>query len=254
MKKIHFLAVFAAVVSLISGCASVEEQIFPADITLKELEKRINKASDPDGVFANSKSYIMRQEVRTSQFLDEDQVKMVELKFEKPDKLALITYDENQPASIFCTDGKDGWIADCSSRKIVQLEENGLKRMQMLTRLSTPGSGGYAAVFSKVEVNKCINEEGEFYRITCYPEYQKYPIYFYVDSNDFLLRKMNMTVEVDGKTFDYENRIIDYETREGVNIPMVTEVKQMGVTQKSKVIFYRLNPQIPESDFQPPVF
>ena len=65
---------------------------------------------------------------------------------------------------------------------------------------------------------------------------------------------MKMTVEVNGRSFDYENRIVDYELKEGVNIPAVTELEQMGVSQSSKVIFYRLNPQIPASDFQPPVF
>jgi hypothetical protein len=240
--------------AILVGCASVKEEIMVSDITLAELEQRIQKATDPDGVFAASKSYVMRQEVRTKQFLDEDNIKMVELKFEKPDKLALLTYEDNKVASIFCTDGKYGWIADCKSRKIAQLDAEGLKRMQVLSRLSTPGSGGYAAAFPKVELDKCIDADGEFYRVTCYPEHQKTPIYFYVDADDFLLRKMKMTVEVNGRSFDYENRILDYEMKEGVNIPAVTQLEQMGVSQSSKVIFYRLNPQIPASDFQAPVF
>ena len=253
MKRIVFAA-FAVLGILLTGCASGKERIFPADISLSELEARINKATDPEGVFAASKSYIMKQEVRRKQFLDEDDIKMVELKFEKPDKLALLTYDDNQLTSIFCTDGKRGWVADCKSRKIVQLEKEGLKRMQLLSRLSAPGSGGYAAVFPKVELSKCIDSDGEFYLITCYPENQPYPIYFYVDSDDFLLRKMKMKVAIDGKNFDYESRIVDYEVREGVKIPAVTELEQMGITQSSKVIFYRINPEIPASDFQPPVF
>ncbi|MBO7327145.1 MAG: hypothetical protein J6W00_00045 [Lentisphaeria bacterium] len=253
MKRVFF-AVFAVLAVLLTGCVSSGEKVFPADISLSELESRINKATDPEGVFAASKSYIMKQEVRVRQFLDDDDVKMVELKFEKPDKLALLTYDDNQLSSIFCTDGKRGWVADCKSRKIVQLENEGLKRMQLLSRLSRPGSGGYADVFSKVELDKCIDDDGEFYRITCYPENQPYPICFYVDIDEFLLRKMKMKVLVEGKTFDYENRIIDYEVREGVKIPAVTQLEQMGISQSAKVIYYRLNPVIPASDFQPPVF
>lgn len=253
MKKI-WLSCFAAALFLFSGCVSDQDQLFPSDITLKELETRINKASDPDGLFAASKSYIMRQEVRTKVFLDEDNITMVEVKFEKPDKLALITYSDNREASIFCTDGQKGWIADCKSRKIVQLEKKGLERMQMLASLSRPGSGGYEAVFPKVELHKCENKDGDFYRITCYPANQEHPIFFYVDEDDYLLRRIKMKVEVDGKTFDYENRIIEYETREGVNIPMQTQVEQMGISQECRVILYRLNPEIPASDFLPPVF
>ena len=253
MKRVVF-AVFAVLAVLLTGCVSSGEKVFPADISLSELESRINKATDPEGVFAVSKSYIMKQEVRVKQFLDDDDVKMVELKFEKPDKLALLTYDDNQLSSIFCTDGKRGWVADCKNRKIVQLENEGLKRMQLLSRLSRPGSGGYADVFPKVELDKCIDDDGEFYRITCYPENQPYPICFYVDSDEFLLRKMKMKVLVEGKTFDYENRIIDYEVREGVKIPAVTQLEQMGISQSAKVIYYRINPVIPASDFQPPVF
>ena len=102
--------------------------------------------------------------------------------------------------------------------------------------------------------HKCTNEDGEFYRVTCYGHFQKEPMYFYIGSKDFLLRRVRMKVEVkDGSSYNYENRIFNYEMREGVLIPMKTEIRQNGAVQESKVIYYKLNTPIPARDFLPPI-
>ena len=255
MKKCFVFIAAAVAVFGLFGCVSDKDVLLPSDLTVGELEKQMNSATDPRGVFAASNSYIMRQEIREKQFLDDDVIKMVEVKFEKPDKLALTTYEDNQIASVFCTDGKRGWIADYNSKKVVMLSERGLRRMNMLAALSRPGSGGYQAVFDKVEINKCTNKDGEFYRLTCYGKEQPYPMYLYVDSRNFLLRQAKMKVSVNDKdAFDYESRILNYGKREGVLIPMHTEVRQLGAVQRSKVIHYELNRKFDSSDFQAPVF
>ncbi|MBE6375861.1 MAG: hypothetical protein E7050_05280 [Lentisphaerae bacterium] len=254
-KMVLFLAAFVLIL-FAGGCATeIIDVVSPADISLAELEKRMNAASDPDGLFAASSSYVMRQEVKQEFFLDDDIVQMVEVKFEKPDKIALITFVDNEPSNIFCTDGKRGWIADYASRKIVLLDEKGLDRMQMLASLGRPGSGGYSAVFKDVQLVKCSNELGNFYRLECRLENQEYPIYFYVDMDDYLLRRVKMKVQIgENDVFDYENRIMKYELREGVVIPVETQVHQLGDTQECKVLYYQLNPKFPANDFQPPVF
>ena len=250
--KFFCAAAFSAVVC---GCAANKEILSVSDLSVAELEKRMNAAVDPQGLFAASKSYVMRQEIREKQWLDEDTVKMVELKFEKPDKLALITYDDNQISSVFCSDGSRGWIADYNSKKVMQLDAKGLRRMQTLTSLSRPGGGGYQSVFKRVDIHKCVNDDGIFYRLSCYGSEQEYPLYFYIDAKDYLLRRAKMKVVVgDGKVLDYENRIDGYAMRDGVVIPIECEVRQLGATQKSKVIHYELNAKFAPSEFQAPVF
>lgn len=253
MKKFGFVFGLAVLLA-VSGCVSTQDVLSESDLTLTELEKKINQATDSDGLFAASNSYIMRQEVAEKHLLDDDEVQMVEVKFERPDRFALTTYKDNQIATVFCTDGKSGWVADYGSRKTLRLDENALRRMQMLASLGRPNSGGYSAIFKKVEVHRCSNQDGKFYRIDCYGLDQEHPVYFYVDAEKYLLRKVKMTVVVGGNSFDYENHILDYERRNGVLIPMKTRIKQLGAIQESKVIHYQLNPVIPASDFQPPVF
>ena len=256
MKKIWIFAGIVLSVVWFCGCASVaEDQLSDSDLTVEELEVRMNKASDPQGIFAASRSYTMRQEIIEKYFLNDDVTRMFELKFEKPGKMALITYEDNKPGSVFCTDGKNGWVADYGSRKIVRLEKSALNRMQTLANLGQPGVGGFKKVFPKVEVFKCTNEEGNFYRIDCYGSESPYPVYFYLDADTFLTRKVCMKLALaDGKTVDYSNRITSYEMRDGVMVPVTTKIEQDGVVQESKVIFYRINPTFSADEFLPPIF
>lgn len=256
MGKVSLLLSAFVLVLIAGGCATeIVDQISASDITLEELEKRMNSACDPKGLFAASSSYSLRQEIRQELFLDDDIVQMVEVKFEKPDKIALITFVDNEPANIFCTDGHRGWIADYNSRRILLLEEKGLSRMQMLASLGKPGSGGYSAVFKDVRLVGCVNELGSFYRLECRSENQEHPIFFYIDKNDYLLRRVKMKVQLaDDTSFDYENRILKYELHEGVVIPVETQVIQQGEVQECKVLYYQLNPKFPASAFLPPVF
>ena len=256
MRKLCLFAAILFTAALFCGCATeVVDVLSESDLTLDELEKRMNSASDPDGVFAASKSYTMRQEIIEKYWLNDDVVKMVELKFEKPGKMALITYEDNKPGSVFCTDGKRGWIADYGSRKIVQLEKNALNRMLTLSSLGQPGGGGFNKVFAKVDVFKCTNEEGSFYRIDCYGSESPYPVHFYLDSETFLTRKVCMKFEIAGsKTVNYSNRIIEYDERDGVMVPVTTEIEQDGEVQECKVIYYRINPVFTADEFLPPVF
>ena len=256
MKKNIVNCFFIGIVALFSGCAAdLTDVLAPSPLSLEELEKRMNAASDPQGNFASSKSYIMKQEIKELYWLNDDVIRMVEVKFEKPDKFALITYDDNQPASVFCTDGNSGWVAYYKDRKIVRLDEAGLRRMRALASLWTPGAGGYSSVFKDVQVYKCTNEEGRFFRIDCKGPELSEPISFYVDADDYLLRRVKMNFQLPGgKSSRYENIILDYELRDGVRIPMATRIIQDGVKQESKVIYYKLNPEIPAGDFQPPVF
>ncbi|MBE6359425.1 MAG: hypothetical protein E7057_09315 [Lentisphaerae bacterium] len=256
MKQKFFLFVFAILTAGMSGCSTASiDTLSPADITIAELEKRTNAAIDPEGRFAVCGSYIMRQEITEKNLLNDDDIKMVEVKFEKPDKIALITYEDNEPDSVFCTNGKQGWVASHRSRKIIQLDEKGLERMQMLTRLGQPGNSSYSAVFARVELNKCVNDDGEFYRVDCFNGSSEYPVSFYIDSKNYLTRMVKMKFTApSGAVINYTNRILKYEMREGVQIPMSTVIDQDGTVQESKVIFYRLNPKFSADEFLPPVF
>ena len=59
----RFIKLISGIIAgvLITGCASTmdEDILSPSDLTLEELEARRNAATDPEGRFAASGSYIM---------------------------------------------------------------------------------------------------------------------------------------------------------------------------------------------------
>lgn len=254
MKKIwQVLVCGAAMVMFLAGCASNEDSLMPSDLTLAEVEKRIDKATDPNGAFAKSRTYTMLQQISVPRFLDDPEESLMEVKFEHPAKFCMISYEDNQPVSTVCSDGKSGWVADHRNRKIKILDGTELRRVQVMSQLGNPRES-YLKIFPKVEIYRCTNEEGNFYRIDCYGEGQKTPVSVYVDDKDFFIRRMKFDLPVGSGNLDYDARIIQYELRDGVMIPVLTEITQNGEKMESRITSYKLNAPIPETDFVPPVF
>ena len=249
MKKILFAAA-SALVLICCGCAPVET-LTPSDLTLEQLEERMNKSMDPLGNYARSKTCVIRQEVEVPQFLDEPQVFMIETKMKRPDSFRITTYNNNEPIRVVCSDGKHGWTADYRDRKVSMLDGDRLKQMLILSRFSNPG-GGYKNIFKKVDVAKCSNEDGNFYLITAVGENGS-SFKIYVDPEEFFIRRIFGDMKVGSGTLDYDSRIGSYNRRDGVMIPQTTELTQNGQKQSSKVIFYQLDTVFPETEFLPPV-
>ncbi|MBQ9804234.1 MAG: hypothetical protein IJW35_05250, partial [Lentisphaeria bacterium] len=80
------------------------------------------------------------------------------------------------------------------------------------------------------------------------------PVSVYVDDKDFFIRRMKFDLPVGSGNLDYDARIIQYELRDGVMIPVLTEITQNGEKMESRITSYKLNAPIPETDFVPPVF
>ena len=253
MKKYLVWMCFAVAVMVFAGCASDKDILTPSDLTLAEIEQRIDKAADPDGVFMKSRTYTMLQQISVPRFLDDPEESLMEIKFEHPAKFCMISYEDNQPVSTVCSDGKSGWAADHSSRKIKIFDGAELRRLQVMSQLGNPRES-YLKIFPKVEVFRCTNEEGSFYRIDCYGAGQQEPVSVYVDSKDFFIRRIKFDLAVGSGRLDYDARIIQYELREGVMIPVLTKITQNGEKMESRITSYKLNVEIPETDFIPPVF
>ena len=253
MKKFLYAVCCGAVMLFAAGCATVKEQTSASDITLAELEKRMAHATDPEGIFAKSKSCSMLQRITVKRFLDESAEHLVDVKIERPDKFALVTYTDNKPSVMWCSNGKQGWIADYSSRKVMTLDGEALRRMSVMAQISNPQES-YSRIFPKVELFRCVNGSGDFYRIDCYGAGQASPIHIYVDAASYLIKRMRFNQPVGSGRIVYDAEIEQYEKREGVMIPVVTRIVQNGEKQECRITSYRLNVPIPETDFIPPVF
>ena len=239
--------------SVFFGCSTAEDVLRPAELSLPELERRMHNATDPHGNFAKSRTYSMLQTISTPQFLDDPVEELVEVKFEHPNKFSLISYKDNKPEAMWCSNGQRGWVIDYGKRDIRVLDGTELRRMLLMAQSSNPRER-FGKIFAKVDLHRCTNEEGEFYRLDCYDEGQSSPIYIYIDAGSFLMRRMKFDLPVGSGRLEYDARIRQYELREGVMVPVTTDIVQNGEKQHSKITSYQLNPEFQELDFMPPVF
>ena len=253
MKKWLSLAAAGIAAVVFFGCSTPEDALRPAEISLAELEQRMHKATDPQGNFAKSRTYSMLQTISTPQFLDDPEEQLVEVKFERPNKFSLISYKDNKPVAMWCSNGERGWVIDYGKRDIRVLAGSELRRMRLMSQISNPQES-FSKIFVKVDLHRCTNEDGEFYRIDCYGEEQTSPLSIYIDADSFLMRRMKFDLPVGSGRLEYDARIRQYELREGVMVPVTTDIVQNGEKQYSKITSYQLNPEFQELDFMPPVF
>lgn len=252
MKLFHMLFL-AAVLLVTAGCASFEEEIFSSDISIDELEKRMQQAMDPNGRFVRAKSYIMRQQITTDRsWMEMPDVQMVEVKFRAPDQFKLTTYTDNEPEHAIIANGSEGWFVDMNRKKVIRLEKKKLEGVLTLARLTNPGIR-LKNVFRQVSIDRSRIGEEVFYRLTC-SRGKDSPIYIYISSKDFFSKRLRMSTDGSSSRIDYDSQMLNYSMYEGVMIPDESIVYQGSIEQKSKVIYYKLDVALEDKEFLPPLF
>ena len=251
--RLFFMLFFAVFLLLAGGCTSFSEEISAADISIDELEKRMQQAMDPNGRFARAKSYVMRQQVTTDRsWMELPEVQMVEIKFRAPDQFKLTTYTDNEPEQMIIASGNEGWFVNMDSKKVVRLDRHKLESVLMLARLTNPGTP-LKEVFKKISIDRSRIGDEDFYRLTCFRE-KDTPMYIYVGCKDFFSRRLRMTMGVPGSRIKYDSRMLNYSMYEGVMIPDESIVHQGSIEQKSKVIYYKLDVELDDKEFRVPLF
>jgi outer membrane lipoprotein-sorting protein len=243
-----------AVLAFVSGCAETfREELSKSDITVEQLEGRMRQAMDPTGRFAGAKTYVMRQQITTEQgWMDPPLIQMVEIKFRRPDQFKLTTYTDNDPETAIIANGKSGWMVDLKNKKSAPLDGVALRRVLGMVRLTDPGNR-FEDVFPKVDIDRSIVDGEPFYRLTCRGE-DGVPVYIYVGAKDNLNRRVRMKISVNGTLLDYDSQMLAYSMYEGVMIPDESVVRQGGTGQKTKVVYYKLDVPLEDSEFRPPLF
>ena len=253
MKKISVLLL--GIILLISaGCAAPEqEEIMASDLTIEELESRMKKAMDPNGRFARARTYVMRQQVVTERgWLETPIVQMVEVKFRQPDQFKLTTYTDNEAELSIIANGSAGWMVDLKREKVVKLDKEGLERVLVMVRLTNPGNR-LKNVFESVSLDRCRLDGENYYRFTCRNK-DRNPMYIYVGEKDYFNKRLRMDLEVGKSSIKYDSKMQGYSMYEGVMIPDESLVIQGNTAQKSKVIYYKLDENLSDEEFRPPLF
>ena len=251
MKKIVSRWLIPAFLAMAAfGCASLpDEELSPSDLSLKELEERMAKATDPEGHYGSAQSFVMRQEVTTKRFLDSPIVQMVETKFMRPDYFKITTYDDNQPSFAIISNGESSWTVNFQTKKVKVLDAESLRESKILGEITKPGSR-LSSIFKDVKVQLCRIGDERFYKLTC-RNGDGATLSVYVDADTYQTSRIG----VEGKDgLKYDSSLKGYGLYEGVRIPEETTVRSGSGENVSKVIYYKLNTPLDPAEFKPPVF
>ncbi len=254
MMKHCFISSVCVAAVLFCGCAMFEpaEEITPSDLTLEELQAKRRAAMDPQGRYATAKTTLQRQSVLTERFLDEPDEAIMLVQFERPDKLNMTTFVDNEPVSSIITNENAGWIVSYGKRdeKTLELSPEQLEHIRLLSHISSP-AGKIEEFFDKIEIVRCKTKDGDFYKLSCIDK-DREPVELYIDAKNYLPRRMRAALTINGNTIDYDSQILRYSLFDGVMVPAETIVKQNGIRQVSKVLLYRLDVPFKAQDFLPP--
>ncbi|MBR1966121.1 MAG: hypothetical protein IKA22_05880 [Lentisphaeria bacterium] len=258
MKKHIIHGFFAALCALLfCGCASLET-LEESDLTIAELEEKMEKAMDPSGAFRRATSYVQREMLKIEGVFFDD-IYQIDLKYKKPDFLRLTTLENNQPISGVIYNAGSAWQVDYNEKKVKEITGADLIRLNMLHKLTTP-TEKYSQIFKEIKVFRCkfADDDGEYYKIVCNPANKKNTVSVYVDANDFLPRRIDadLTVIFENKPVEFESSCVieSYELMDGVMIPQKAVSVSNGIESTTTVFDYKLNVNIPDSEFLPPVF
>lgn len=234
----------------IAGCSSLpDEELYPVDITLETIETNMQKALDPDGRYAKAGSYFQRQTSVTENWLEETiDESLTDVWFLAPDKLKMVRNVDNRPQSGIIIDGDRGWQCDYAYRSTSKLSEAQMTLVKTLIQIANPGSR-LSKVFDDVSISGCIMEDRDYYRISCSvneADKSAPKLNIYVDKTDFLIKAYRI-----GNSM---STIVRYGMHEGVRIPVEILTVSGGNRTRVKVVDYRLDVPIAETEFLPPVY
>lgn len=257
MKKYFALTILAAAALLLCGCIAAET-LSPADIGIAELEEKMEKAMDPKGAFRNADSYVQREMLKIEGIFT-DSIYQIDLKYKKPHFFKLTTLENNEPVSAVIFNAGSAWQVDYAEKNVSEITGADLVRLNVLYRLTTPNEK-YSRLFKSVKVFHCKfpDDPTDYYKIVCLPQNPENNISIYVNANDFLPRriKADLVLPMQDKKveFEYTGFIDTYESMDNVMIPQKTTGISNGIESTTTVFDYKLNVDIPDSEFLPPVF
>lgn len=247
MKNLIYIFFLLSIVYC-GGCqmfSEVEER--PADISLTELQKRMHKAMDPEGLYRKSKTYVQKQMLVIKKDWEDEKSFIIEVKYKRPNKMKMTTLEDNRPTTSLIFNGQNAWVVQYGAKTRRKVKGKNLERMKVLFALGKPGMT-FEQIFKNVKISETDIDDLPYYKLTCISKYQNEPtIIIYVGKNNFLTKRIEIPPRV-------VSTIDKYGLYDGVITPEET-TEELGDSKKHyRLITYKLNVDIPDSEFFPPMF
>ena len=267
-KLFSFIASGMAGVLLLASCGTLTEmerieklrlavQGERAELSATQLMERMREANDPDSVFLNSKSYIMRQNLSNETEKDGKRVTQeysAEIKFRADGSLKQTSFHFNNPIKVLIRRGDDAYVLDPSRKTGSKISTREGELFNFFTAMMNP-KNKYTDIFPKVELDVVYEGKERLFRLVCYTGIERVaPYVFYIDAATFLTKRLEtIMVTDDGREYLYIAESQDYQVRNKVKMPMTSIVQVVGKsTDVIQTTEFILNPEIKDSEFEVP--
>ncbi|HPO90678.1 MAG TPA: hypothetical protein P5270_06420 [Victivallales bacterium] len=238
MKKIRNLLLVGLIISFIMNLNS-------EDFNCREISIKIKNASDPNSVFQSAKTYIIKQKIEVTG--GKKGVFEAEIKYKSPDMLKTSYFFRDKLMNSIIIKGDKIWKIsgiDNAAHEITGIEK---ERIKLFHDISSPKTL-LCDVFDDMKIERVKINDEDLLKIICHPKKEDLPqITFFVAEGNYLQRRM-LTTNENGDAYSAE--IIKYSLIENVFIPAETKVLTGGIEQRIILEDFRLNTDIPDSEFE----
>lgn len=230
-----------------------------SDMSVSQLIDRMHEATDPKNVWRDSKSYRMRQSVRTEERHGLSKIEKFyssELRYRQPGELRQTSFRDGNPFKVLIhRDGK-AWDVDPAKKTAREYQPGfSYNLFRVFIGMSDPRKT-FKDLFSEVEIAVVYPEgKGRCYRIICRtadPGIAPYVVY--VNADTFLTERVETVLYTeDGAQYLYRSEPLAYKWVENVKIPVQTRVT-IGERSAEDYLTdeFMINPEFPDSDFEVP--
>ena len=221
------------------------------DKAIDELIARIKKAVDPDGVMSKIKTQATKSEISIpAQNLKVNSI----ILYKFPYKSKNLTEIPGVMMSVRVYNGKEGWeFSPAAGIRDIKGKELAIMRLEL--DMKNPVRK-MREIFAKIDVPDELEKVGEFecYKFICTPkkEYESKPVTLYFDKEKLFLRRMDMVLESQMGPIQTVSIFSDYKKLGGVWGATEATMTEMGTVMKIKVLDFKTNVYLPESEFEKP--
>ncbi len=235
---------------LLGGCVSER----PSDLTLDELEMRMAQAMDPAKKYRNAYAYLQRQNIEEDELFGKKR-QFVEVRFQRPDKFKFSFFDENRVCTEILSTGGRAWTVDHLNGIVSEITGDALAKVKVMLALGHPDTD-YDMLFERVDVSLVtLDDDREYYKLVCYANLpDSDPITIYIDREQFLPKRLELTLKTPGKVIQSASEIVEYQVFDTIKIPTLTHVTEGSREYDTRVVGYLLNPQFKNDEFAVPQF
>ena len=238
----------------------------PADLTVDQLIKHMEAATDPEGKFKNAKSYILRQVIVEESQKDADDNPFTqktktsvdqyesELKFRKPDFERQTSYRNGEPFACLLFKEGQAWNIDPKKNQATAITGHQLRLFRVFNSFSHPNNN-LEDVFSRIEISTVYLKGARHYRVVCRTDdLEIAPYVMYVHADTFITTRMETILYTDGgQEFLYRAIPSRYEKRSGVLMPTIISTT-IGEDRNDVILLkeFELNVTFSDDVFQVP--